>query len=123
MPQPTCSTTCAVSLSASAATITGLRDGEDPVEPARDDVAREARRETDDVHVGGGKRLRQHAARLVVEELDLVDFEQLGKRDELRVPRAHADDHDPQVVEIAQERRGADERVEILRVADVAASA
>ena len=86
MPQPIRSTTCAVSLSASAATITGLRDGEDPVEAARHDVAGQARREPDDVDVRGGERLRQHAARLVVEERDLVDLEQLARA--RRAPRA-----------------------------------
>ena len=34
--------------------------------------------------------------------------------------RAEADDQDAQVVEVAEERRGADERVEVLRVTDVA---
>ena len=42
------------------------------------------------------------------------------ERDELHVARAEADDHDAQVVEVAQERRRADERVEVLRVTDVA---
>ena len=76
-------------------------DGEDPVQPARDDVAGEAGGESDDVHVGRRQRLRQHGARLVVEELDLVDLEQLRERDELGVSRAHPDDHDPDVVEVA----------------------
>ena len=35
--------------------------------------------------------------------------------------RAHADDRDPQVVEVAEERGGADERIEVLGMADVAA--
>ena len=64
----------------------GPGDGEDPVEAARDDVAGKARREPDDVDVGGGERLRKHGARLVVEKLDLVDLEQLAPAQ--RAPRA-----------------------------------
>ena len=72
------------------------------------------------MNVRCGERLREHAARLVVEEAHLVDLEQLRQRDELRVPGARADDHDLQVVEVAQKRRGPDEGIEILRVPDVA---
>ena len=93
---------------------------EDPVEPARDDVAREPAAEADDVDVRARERLRERLARLVGEELDGVDLEQLREGDELLVPRAEADDQDPQVVEVAQERGRADEAVEVLRVADVA---
>ena len=39
---------------------------------------------------------------------------------ELGVARAGPDDHDPEVVEVAEQRGGANQRVEILRVADVA---
>ena len=63
MPQPTSGTTLAVSLSASAATITGRADGEDPVEPARHDVAGEPAGEPDEVDVGGRERLRRAASR------------------------------------------------------------
>ena len=68
MPQPICSTTCAVSLSLVGGDDHGTRDREDPVEAARHDVAGEPGREADDVHVRRRQRLRQHAARLVVEE-------------------------------------------------------
>ena len=70
--------------------------------------------------VGGRERLRQQLARLVRQEPHLVGLEPLGERDELGVAGAEADDHDREVVEVAQERRGADELVEVLRVADVA---
>ena len=87
----------------------GFRDGEDPIQTARHDVARETRRETHDVDVGGGERLLQQVAWLVEGERDLFDLELLGKRDQLRVTRAHADDRDRQIVEIAQERRRTNE--------------
>ena len=72
------------------------------------------------MHVCGRQRLRQDRARLVVEELHLVDLEQSRKRDELGVTRPHADDHDQEIVEVTQKRPGANERVEILRMSDVA---
>ena len=49
----------------------------DPVETARDDVSREAAREPDDVDVGRRERLRQHLARLVLQEVDALGLQQL----------------------------------------------
>ena len=73
------------------------------------------------MEVGARQRERKPLARLVREEAHrLLDLEPLGERDHLGVPGAEAGDDDAQVVEVAQERRGADEAVEILRVADVA---
>ena len=56
---------------------------------------------------------------MVTEEAHLLDLEQPGQRLELVTPGAAADEHDAEVVEVAQERAGTDERVEVLRVADV----
>src|SRR4051794_12470844 len=55
----------------------GPGDGEDAVEPARDDIPGETPGEADHVDVCGRQRLGQHATRLVVEELDLIDVEEL----------------------------------------------
>ena len=71
------------------------------------------------MNVGGGKRLGEHAARLVVEERHLVDLQQLRQRHELAVACAGSDDENREVVEVTQERRRANERVEVLRMADV----
>src|SRR5581483_5648837 len=72
----------------------GPTRGQDPVEPARDDVAGEALREADDVDARGRERLRKPLARLVREEADLVRLEQAREVLELRVPRAVPDDRD-----------------------------
>ena len=120
-PQPTSRTSRAVSLVSSAATMHRTAGREDPVQAARHDVAGEALREPDDVDVRARERERQALALLVREEAHgLLDLEPLRERDHLGVARAEAGDHDPQVVAVAQERRRADEAVEILRVADVA---
>ena len=100
--------------------MTGRADGEDAVEPARHDVAREPARQPDDVDVRRRERLGERLARLVRQEADAVRAQLAGERDELGAPRAAADDRDAEVVEIVQQRRRADERVEILRVPDVA---
>ena len=49
----------------------------------------------------------------------VVDLEQPRELLQLVAPGAAADQDDPQVLEIAQKRRRADQRVEILRVPDV----
>ena len=66
------------------------------------------------------ERVGQDLPRLVAHEAHLLDLEQPRELLQLVAPRAAADQHDPQVVEVAQERRRADQRVEVLRVADVA---
>ena len=92
------------------------RDREDPVQAARDDVAGEPACEADDVHVRRRQRLRERLARLVREEADAVGAELARERLELGAAHAVADDRDRDVVE---HRRRADQRVEVLRVADV----
>ena len=69
-------------------------DGEDAVEPARDDVAGEPAREPDDVDVRRRERLGERLARLVRQKADAVRPELSCERDELGVPRAAADDRD-----------------------------
>src|SRR5438105_3167770 len=93
---------------------------EDTVQPARDDVAGEPAPQPDIVQVRGGERGRKRLARLVVEEAHGVRLQPLGELDELGAPRSSADDHHRKVFEVAEERRRADENVEVLRVADVA---
>ena len=72
--------------------------------------------------VGRGERLRQHVARLVGEEArrwsTLERAARARRSSACRAPKPI--DHDCEVVEVAQEGRRADERVEILRVTDVA---
>ncbi len=71
--------------------------------------------------VSAREREREALALLVRQEANrLGDLESLRERDHLAVPRAEAGDHDAEVVAVPQERRGAHEAVEILRMADVA---
>ena len=73
------------------------------------------------MEIARGERVREHLARLVVEEPHRAGhLEPLREPRHLAVARAEADHDDPEALEVAQERRGADERVEVLRVTDVA---
>jgi hypothetical protein len=73
------------------------------------------------VEVAGGERERKLLAWLVVEELHRPrHLETLRETRELAVPCAEPDHHDPEPLEVAEERRRPYERVEILGVPDVA---
>ncbi len=73
------------------------------------------------MEVGGREREREPPARLVAEEAhDARHLEPLREAGQLSVARAEADHHHLQPVEVAEERGRADERVEVLRVPDVA---
>ena len=93
--------------------------GHDPVETARNDVPREPGCQPDHVHVGARQRLGQPLARLVRQEAYVVESEARGQPHHLSSSRTQPHDQDDEVFEIAQAVGGADERVEILRVADV----
>ncbi len=93
--------------------------GEDAVEPAWHDVSGEAAGEADHVNVGGREGLRSQLVRLPRHEADPVGLEQLREPHQLVAPRAAADDPHGEVVEVAQERAGPDQGVEVLGVADV----
>ena len=121
MPHPISRTSRAVSLSSSAATMTG-RPAERipysrlgttyPASPFARPTTWTSALESD-----SGSAL----ALLVREEAHgLVDLEPLRERDHLGVPCAEAAMTIREVARVAQERRGADEAVEILRVTDVA---
>ena len=97
----------------------GAADGENPVEAAGHDVTRETGRESDHVHVGCGERLGEPLPRLVEEETDLVDLEQIRERDKLGMSRAHADNRDRELVEITEKCPRPHERIEVLGVSDV----
>ena len=72
------------------------------------------------MQVGGRERERQPAPRLVAEEADRVGhLEPLRELGQLAVSRAEADHDDLEPFQVAEKRRGADERVEILCVPDV----
>ena len=93
-----------------------------PVEAARDDVARRGPRASPTTCTSAADSdCGEHLARLVVEEAHAgrpraARRARRARRGARRVPMID----DPQVVEIAKERRRANQRVEILRVADVA---
>ena len=119
-PQPTSRTSRAVSLSSSAATITGLPAERIPYRrlgttyPARPFARPTTWRSALESENGSRSRFwyGQEAHRV-------VDLEALGERDHLGVAGAEARDHDPEVVAVAEEGRRADEAVEVLRVPDV----
>src|SRR5207253_565418 len=98
----------------------GPAGGENPVEPAGDDVSRESAGKTDVMDMRCRDRLRQRLARLVAETVHATGLQHLGERLDVLEPRTRADGDDREILQIAKERRGADENVEVLRVSDVA---
>ena len=120
MPQPTSST----SRRGLAVRVGGHEhrpaDGEDPVDAARHDEARQPAREPDVVEVARGEREGEVAARLVVEEADgRGHLEALREARDLALTRSGPDHDDSQADEVAQEGRRPNQRVEILGVPDV----
>ena len=97
----------------------GATGREDPVEAARNDVAREPGRQADVVDVGSGERLAEAFARLVFEEAHPIRPELLRQLLQLAAAGAEADDRDRQLVEVAKVRRRDDQLVEVLGVPDV----
>ena len=72
------------------------------------------------MEVGRAERQRKPGARLVAEKADHPrHVEALRQPRQLAVPRPEADHHDLEPLEVAEERRRADERVEVLGVPDV----
>src|SRR5207302_4104204 len=90
----------------------GPAGGENPVEPAGDDVSRESAGKTDVMDMRCRDRLRQRLARLVAEKVHAIGLQHLGERLDVLEPRTRADDDDREILQIAKERRGADENVE-----------
>ncbi len=95
--------------------------GEDPVQATRYDIPCEPLCETDDVNVGARERQRESLALLVREEANrLLDLEARRESEHLGVAGSEPGDHDLDVSTVSEERRRADEAVEVLCVPDVA---
>ncbi len=94
--------------------------GEDAVQLARHDVARQPRLQRDNEQVGGRERVREAALRLKRQERDVRHAEIPHLPLQLVLLDALALKHDLQVGHIAEQRGRFDDRLETLREAQVA---